>query len=477
MKSFIVQIVTLALIVNCLAGAFFVELPAGRFDFFRMQDAMDHLFSVSLIAAVFVTSFILLQALLSALYRPVKRKNREKELPSCSVLIPAFNEGKTVYETIECVLQSEFPPEKMEVLVIDDGSDDDTWEWICKALQKYPRRVRGLRQETNSGKKRALCRGIAESRNEIIVTVDSDSLPVKDAVTQLLIPFNEDPSIGAVAGNIRVRNLRNGLIPRMLDVAFVFGCDFMRCAQSVTDRVLCTPGAVSAYRRSAVVPLCSQWIHQSFLKVPATIGEDRALTSLLLRNGYKVICQNNAVAYTEVPGSYKKLCLMLLRWTRGDIRESILLLPYVFSRFTLLDCKWILFQLNVISQIVGVLLPLIYIPCTVLSFIAFRDHLLFILYYFIAMNGVWSLLPAAVYARRAKLGGALWAFVYGLFNAAALSWICLYSLITIRNSGWLTRKKNNSGEKSLPESKAVSGNPDRENSYSAGSIPGRNFPS
>ena len=78
MKSFIVQIVTLALIVNCLAGAFFVELPAGRFDFFRMQDAMDHLFSVSLIAAVFVTSFILLQALLSALYRPVKRKNREK---------------------------------------------------------------------------------------------------------------------------------------------------------------------------------------------------------------------------------------------------------------------------------------------------------------------------------------------------------------------------------------------------------------
>lgn len=467
MKSYIVQIVTLALIANCIAGAFFMELPPGRFDFLRMQDAMDHLFSLSLFVAFFVTSFILLQALLAALYRPVKRKNTEKELPSCSVLIPAFNEGKSVYDTIECVLQSDFPPEKMEVLVIDDGSDDDTWEWICKALQKYPQRVRGLHQEVNSGKKRALCRGITESRNEIIVTVDSDSLPVKDAIAQLLIPFNEDPSIGAVAGNIRVRNLRNGLIPRMLDVAFVFGCDFMRCAQSVTGRVLCTPGAVSAYKRSAIAPLCSQWIHQSFLKAPATIGEDRALTSLLLRNGYKVICQNNAVAYTEVPCSYKKLCLMLLRWTRGDIRESILLLPYVFSRFSLPDCKWILFQLNVISQIVGVLLPLIYIPCTVLSFIAYRDHLLFILYYFIAMNGVWSLLPAAVYARRAKLEGALWAFVYGLFNAAALSWICLYSLVTLRNSGWLTRKSRSAVRETRPE-KTYSG---------SSSIPESNYPS
>ena len=476
MKFHIAQIVTLALIANSIAGAFFVEMPAGRFDFFHMHDAMDHLFTFSLFLAVFVTSFILLQALLASLYRPVKRKSRE-ELPSCTVLIPAFNEGKAVYDTIECVLQSDFPPEKMEVIVIDDGSDDDTWEWILKAVQKYPERVRGLRQEVNSGKKRALCRGIAESRNEIIITVDSDSLPVKNAVSELLIPFNEDPAIGAVAGNIRVRNLQSGLIPRMLDVAFVFGCDFMRCAQSVTSRVLCTPGAVSAYRKSAVAPLCDKWIHQSFLKAPATIGEDRALTSLLLRNGYKVICQNNAIAYTEVPASYRKLCLMLLRWTRGDIRESILLLPYVFSRFSLLDWRWTLFQLNVISQIVGVLLPLVYIPCTVLSFIAFRDHLLFILYYFFAMNGIWSLLPAAVYARRAQLSGALWAFVYGLFNAAALSWICIYSLATLRNSKWLTRKSAGKKKDSGPEQDFILYGKEDSVPPSSGKMPERNYPS
>jgi hyaluronan synthase len=232
-------------------------------------------------------------------------------------------------------------------------------------------------------------------------------------------------------------------MPRMLDVCFVFGCDFMRCAQSVLGYVLCTPGAISAYRRETVTPLLGRWQEQKFLGAPSTIGEDRALTSLILRSGKKVVCQSNAVAFTQVPDRYSNLCKMLLRWTRGDVRESLMLMDYVTGRWSLRDWKWSLFQLNIASQIVGMMLPFVFIPCTIYTLIQFNDHIPFMIYYTFSINSVWSLLPAVIYARRDSATGAMWAFVYGVFSLIALSWICVYSILTLRNSSWLTREVKN----------------------------------
>lgn len=438
MKAFFAQFIPIALIVNCLIGLWGVDVPSEQLLCWQISGFPRWIFVVGMGVTAFTVFYILLQAVLVAVYRPLKARPGD-ELPCCTVLIPAFNESSQVCEAINSILNCDYPAEKLEIIAIDDGSSDDTWEWICRSVERSNGRVRGLRQERNGGKKRALCRGIRESSNEIIVTVDSDSILQKDALRKLVIPFAQNERAGGVAGNIRVKNLGAGLMPRMLDVAFVFGCDFMRGAQSVTGMVLCTPGAISAYRRCAVEPLLDTWLEQTFFGAPSTIGEDRALTCLLLRNHWQVVCQNNAVADTEVPDCYSKLCKMLLRWTRGDVRESLLLMDFVVSRWNLRDWKWSVFQLNIFSQIIGVLLPFIYIPCTILTFFVFSHHLLFILYYTFSINAVWSLLPAAVYARRTKLRGVLWAFVYGIFSIIALSWICIYSLLTLKNSGWLTR--------------------------------------
>ncbi len=440
-KTWGIQIVTVLFILNCL-----IVLPLVQFRFGRilqgsaLNEPLYVFFGIGVAATFGAAFYLLLQAVLTGFYRPYKNLNDPEELPGCTVLIPAFNEGKNVLDSLESVVHSDYPAEKMEIIVIDDGSLDDTWTWIEQICAKYPDRIQKIRLPQNGGKKRALCRGILESSREIIVTVDSDSCLEPRALRNLLAPFPQDGRIGAVAGNVRVENPENNFLSRILDVAFIFGCDFLRSAQSVIGSVLCTPGAISAYRRSAVSPEVVQtWLNQSFLGAPSTIGEDRALASILLRNHWKIVCQNNAVVRTEVPRTYGKLCKMLLRWTRGDVRECLQLLGFVFSRWSLTDWRWICFQLNVVCQLCGIFLPFLFIPSLFLTLWLLREHWLFVLYQIISVNGLWNLLFAAVYMRHTCRKKAGWGILAGFYVALALSWICIYAVFTLKNSPWMTR--------------------------------------
>ena len=102
----------------------------------------------------------------------------------------------------------------------------------------------------------------------------------------------------------------------------MFSFDFMRASQSMVKTVMCTPGALSAYRKSIVMGVLDEWVDQTFLGRPANIGEDRALTNLILRKGYDVVFQQSARVYTEVPVGYANLCKMYLRWARSNVREN-----------------------------------------------------------------------------------------------------------------------------------------------------------
>ena len=119
----------------------------------------------------------------------------------------------------------------------------------------------------------------------------------------------------------------------MLDVTFVFSFEFIRAGQSRVNAVLCTPGALSAYRREIVARVLNRWLHQTFCGRPANIGEDRAMTNLILESGSHVVFQQNAKVYTEVPIHYKKLTKMFLRWARSNIRETIVMSRFAFRRF------------------------------------------------------------------------------------------------------------------------------------------------
>ena len=263
-------------------------------------------------------------------YKPVASVS-DKELPTVTVIVPAYNEGKQVWDTLMSLAESNYPKDKMQILSIDDGSKDDTWDWMLDAKDKLGDRLDIFQQPENKGKRHALYRGFNIGNGEVFITVDSDSIVTEDTLRNLVSPFTKDEKCGAVAGNIRVLNNKKEMLPKMLDVSFVMSFEFVRSAESNLNSVLCTPGALAAYRRSAVFNCLPEWISQTFMGQPSDIGEDRAMTNMILKQGKHVLFQKDAVAYTNVPEEYLGLYKMFIRWGRSNVRENISMAKYVFT--------------------------------------------------------------------------------------------------------------------------------------------------
>lgn len=366
-------------------------------------------------------------------YRPIPGA-ANAELPRVTVVVPAFNEGKMVLETLCSLANGDYPPEKLQLIAVDDGSQDDTWHWILEAERLLPGRITALRQLRNSGKRRALYEGFRRATGDILVTVDSDSIVNPDTLRNLVSPFIQDEDCGAVAGNVRVLNKERRIIPKMLDVSFVFSFEFVRSAHSYRKTVLCTPGALAAYRKDLVQNVLEEWLEQKFLGREANIGEDRALTNLILKQGKSVLFQNNAVVFTSVPTHYRNLCKMFIRWGRSNVRENLKMQSYVFKRFRS-HHRTTARYLIIMQQLWSLPTPLMF---TFMIWMLLTFPLQTVMFSFAGV-AMWSTLPALVYARRYSRSDAFWAYAYGLFFAFCLSWITPFSLLTMHRSGWLTR--------------------------------------
>ena len=376
------------------------------------------------------------QTLLYFRYKPIPPV-AEEALPECTVIVPAYNEGRQIALALESILNSDYPKEKLSVIAVNDGSRDDTWEWIRRSAEESAGRILALNLKTNMGKRKAIYQALLHSRSEIFVTIDSDSEVLASTLRNLVSPFVADPKIGGVAGSIRVLNLDDGALPRMLDVNFVFSFDFIRSAQSVVRSVMCTPGALSAYRRSALDPFLQEWAEQTFLGQPANIGEDRAITNILLREGHEVVFQSTAVAFTEMPTTYIPLCKMFIRWARSNIRENLAMLEFAFRKIDLRNENLLGMQLNLIMQSIWMFTPLFFLSSTLYCLSLDTPTFLYTVFLVIA---IWSTFPSFIYACKYNKKESIWAYVFGFFNFIALSWIGPYSLLTVHKSGWLTRE-------------------------------------
>ncbi len=406
------------------------------------------LFYLGLTASVMTVLFMLFQAVMVCFYKPVSRRESEQDIPGVTVVVPAYNEGSAVAETLRSLLKSDFPMDKLEIIAVNDGSKDDTWNWIKLVAGESHGVINPVNFERNQGKRAALYYGFTNARHEIVVTIDSDSLVGKETLSNLVLPFAR-PEVGGVAGTVRVSNLHEGFVPRMLDICFVFSCDFLRCAQSAIGAVLCSPGAVSGYRKAALLPHLEGWLNQKFLGVPSHIGEDRALTSILLRNDYHVVLQHEAKVTTRVPTDYPQLCRTLIRWTRGDVREGLLMLKHFAKRFPPRSRRLAALQFNLVFQLLGLLLPVLALPTLLTVVIAGMQNADLLVNYLILVSWIWATVPAILYAERESPVKALLAFAVGIFNLVALSWICIYSWLTVRNSKWMTREVQKSDTENL----------------------------
>lgn len=366
-------------------------------------------------------------------YKPLKSVPDSK-LPTCTVIVPAYNEGKQVWSTLMSLANSNYPPEKLELLAIDDGSLDDTWDWMLKAKDTLGYRLKIYKQPKNKGKRHALYRGFNLGKGKIFVTVDSDSIVTENTLRNLVSPFVINKKCGAVAGNIRVLNNKNEILPRMLDVSFVLSFEFVRSAESSMNSVLCTPGALAAYRSDAVRKCLPQWINQTFMGKPSDIGEDRAMTNMILKQGKHVLFQKNAIAYTKVPENYHGLYKMFIRWGRSNVRESIIMAKYVFTNFRegnkfgsrLLFVSYALRLVMCYPFIIFMLFfvlihPLLFLGSTLLSIL------------------IISTFSAVFYAYNNQSKEAIWAYSYSILYAFGLFWITPYAIATASRRGWLTR--------------------------------------
>lgn len=401
-----------------------------------------------LVVSFFVLAYMLFGAICAYLYKPAVTLSDE-QLPGCTVLVPAYNEGKHVAETLFSLFDSDYPVEKLQIIAINDGSQDDTLFWIRSAEEKSSGRLQVIDLQKNGGKKHALYCGILRAEHDIIVTVDSDSIVTPESLRNMVSAFQGN-DIGAVAGNIRIKNLEGGMIPRMMDVGFMFGFEIIRSAQSILGCVMCTPGALSAYRKSLILPFLDQWLHQRFLGTPATIGEDRAIATMILQHGYRIVFQHNAVAFTCIPDTYVRFCKMLLRWLRSDVRENYLIACHGAKVFQPFRLKYWGFVFHLIFQILSTVFPIIALP------VLFRmcmtmplTEVWHSLYYSTGIGFISALIPAMIYAVRISPLNAVWALVYSVYNAVLLVWIPIYALFTVRNTRWLTRELG-SGKTAMP---------------------------
>ncbi|WP_420603324.1 glycosyltransferase [Flagellimonas sp.] len=382
---------------------------------------------------LFKTTFFLY-----TLYRFFKYKAidsvTDEELPTCTVIVPAYNEGKQVWHTLMSLADGDFPKEKLQLLAIDDGSQDDTWHWIKEAKKTLGDSLTIHKQPKNMGKRHALYHGFKEGTGEIFVTVDSDSIVKKDTLRNLVSPFVTNEKCGAVAGNIRVLNNKKALLPKMLDVSFVLSFEFVRSAESTFNSVLCTPGALAAYRRTAVFGCLDEWINQTFMGQPSDIGEDRAMTNMILKQGHHVLFQRNAIAYTNVPEQYKGLYKMFIRWGRSNVRENIAMSKYVFKNFR--EGSKMGPRLLFLSQSSKIVMSY---PFLIFMLFFILTHPLLFLSSTLLSIFILSTFPVIFYAKRYEFSESFWAYSYSILYTFGLFWITPYAIATANKRGWLTR--------------------------------------
>jgi hyaluronan synthase len=420
-----------AVLLACLA----ISIKFGSFNgYLELMSRQSFATPLMALGASFTIAYLAFQIVRTVLwwrYKPYALP--AGPLPKVTVIVPAYNEGAMVEKALYSAAASDYPADRLEIICIDDGSKDDTWTYIDRARQRHPELIKAIRFPKNRGKKEGLYAGFTRGKGDFFVTIDSDSIITPDTIKQVIAPMLQDPKIGAVAGNVKVYNRARCLLARMLAVRFVLAFDFLRASQSMYGAVTCTPGALSAYRREAVIHTLEKWRTQTFLGGPANIGEDRALTNFVMRQGYYVTYQRTAVTYTTVPETYQGLCRMYLRWDRSNFRESWVQLSFIFSNYRKRDR---------VLPIIDFFITQIEFPLTYLFlgllFVSFFIYPIVMVKFFAGL-GVITMVYMFYYIHQERDLEFVYGILYSYFAFFFLNWVQPYAFITLRNDRWLTR--------------------------------------
>jgi cellulose synthase/poly-beta-1,6-N-acetylglucosamine synthase-like glycosyltransferase len=266
---------------------------------------------VFFVGDVLMSARLIIIGIFAVIDRWRKRKNYATAdyQPRVAVLIPAYNEEKVIVRTIRSVMMSSY--KNIRIIVIDDGSSDNTYE---VARDAYPADIAAGRltvlTKPNGGKADALNYALERIDEELYIGIDADGVIAHDAIANL-VPHFANSKIGAVAGNAKVGN-RVNLWTRWQALEYITSQNFERRALDLFDVVMVVPGAIGAWRTSAVK--VGGGYHTN------TVAEDADLTMNLLEQGYCVIYEDRALAFTEAPVNADGLMRQRFRWSFGILQ-------------------------------------------------------------------------------------------------------------------------------------------------------------
>ncbi len=233
-----------------------------------------------------------------------------KEYPAVTIVIPCCNEETTVYKTVQSALNLNYPKDKLQLFLIDDGSTDGTWD-IIRQFETYPN-VRVFHKE-NGGKYTALNLGLKEMKTEFFGGLDADSYADPESLVRIMSYFEKDPSLMAVVPSVIVHNAET-MIQNVQKAEYHMGVYFKKML-SFIGAINVTPGPLTVFRKKVFDDL-GPYKH-------GHNTEDMEIAYRMQKNHYKIEHCHDAYVYTNTPGTVVKLYKQRLRWIYGFINNTI----------------------------------------------------------------------------------------------------------------------------------------------------------
>lgn len=238
-----------------------------------------------------------------------------------SVLVPVYNEDKEkLKETISSLVNADGDK---EILIVDDGSTNGIWETIKELKEKYSNYIVHIhRFKENKGKREAQCYMVEKAETDFIVSVDSNSI-FDENVFMALLHHLKDSSIGLVTGQVLIKDEFKSLKNRIQGALWWCAANKGRLSLSNFGVMGSACGKIMAFRRSEFLKNIDEFKNQKFLDNKVISGDDGFLTSLFIRDGYKIKYEPKAICYGYAKSTYKMYIKQQLRWKKNIIRRSV----------------------------------------------------------------------------------------------------------------------------------------------------------
>jgi cellulose synthase/poly-beta-1,6-N-acetylglucosamine synthase-like glycosyltransferase len=239
-----------------------------------------------------------------------KTKTLPARYPSVAILVPCWNKGATLIPTVESLLSLDYPTDKLKVVIIDDGSTDNTLE-AAHTFSTHPQ-VSIFQKKNEGSKYSALNFGLAHSESELVGCLDADSFVAQDALLEMVKAFESDPKIMAAAPSMKVNQPRN-MLELMQAVEYTFGIFYKKMFDNL-NAISVLPGPFSIYRRELFN------IVGPFRRAHHT--EDMEMAFRMHAHGLKLVNVHTAMVHTNVPSTVPALIRQRTRWSRGFLENS-----------------------------------------------------------------------------------------------------------------------------------------------------------